>query len=825
MVWTWQGTGRARARDGQRRLNGYLFINLRVTKRPEYRHRHLFIYADVYAIKKVRAVMFSSRVGPGEPIRTASALALYWSHLGKSLPAVIIFGISACLSALLAADQDEARATSDARLAQYEGRPRVQALRMADGEKITLDGRLDEEIWKRAAPAGAFTQQDPRNGAPPTERTEVRFVYNADNLYMGVYCYDSEPTKLMGNQILRDGFLSADDRFMMVFDTYLNARTGYFFEMNPSGAMGDSLIGGAGNGRAWDGIWTAKIKHFDGGWIIEVEFPFKTFNFDPNAPAWGVNFQRTVRRKQEEQLWSGWERNQNLQSLRFAGLLTGINEASQGKGLDIRPYFINKYNDAPFRGVPGDWKQNVGVDMYYSITPQLRSQLTINTDFAETEVDQRQVNLTQFPLFFPERRTFFLEGQGFLDFGRWTNGNILPFFSRRIGLNAGQPQRIDYGAKVTGQIGKFDLGALQVRTGANAQSAGEDFSVFRGKRRFFRESFVGGMYTRRSTRGVSPVNGTSIADRHTVGFDFYLGTSRFRGNHNLQFSGFYLWNNNLTMPGKSTAHYGFRVDYPNDRWVFRAGTRQVGEAYDPAVGFFDRRGVRRSDGAIFFQPRPKNNRRVRRYTMGLFMNSDTDLHNTPLTLGFDLQLLGVEFQSGDNIYGGVFRGFERLQFDFNISSGIKLLAGSSYNANRGYVGFNTANRRKVSFNFNYSDGGFYSGTRRNFNAGIGVRPRPGVLLTFDNSWNRIHLPEGNFSTAVPKVGAIIQFGPWKSISNIVQYDNVSRILGWQSRFRYILKPGNDLYVVYQNNWISDPSGLRTVLDRGFATKINFTKRF
>jgi Domain of unknown function (DUF5916) len=745
--------------------------------------------------------------------------------LGQQITVVIIFGISVCLSALFGAD-DDAIQTSDARLAQYEGRPRVQALRMNEGEKITLDGRLEEDVWKRAIPAGTFTQQDPKNGAPPTERTEVRFAYNADNLYMGVFCYDSEPTKLMGNQILRDGFLSADDRFMMVFDTYLNARTGYFFEMNPSGAMGDSLIGGAGNGRAWDGIWTANIKHFDGGWIIEVEFPFKTFNFDPTAPAWGVNFQRTVRRKQEEQLWSGWQRNQNLQSLRFAGLLTGINEASQGKGLDIRPYFINKFNEAPGRGIPGDWKQNGGVDIYYSLTPQLRSQLTINTDFAETEVDQRQVNLTQFPLFFPERRTFFLEGQGFFDFGRWNNGGqILPFFSRRIGLNAGQPQRIDFGAKVTGQVGQYDMGLLQVRTGENAQSAGEDFSVFRGKRRFFRESFIGGMYTRRSTRSSDTLAGPTLTDRHTVGMDFYLGTSRFRGNKNLQISGFYLWNNHPTLPDKGSAHFGARVDYPNDRWTARAGMRQVGEAYDPAIGFFDRRGMRRADYAFFFQPRPKNNRRVRRYTFGTNAVIDTNLNNTVLSANMEFETFGVEFQSGDNFFSGLAPGFERLPANFTLSRGITLPAGSDYSFLRYFFGFNTANRRKVALSFNHNNGGFYSGTRRSFSGAVSLRPRAGVLVTMENQWNRVELPQGSFSTVVPRVTAILQFGPWKSLSNNVQYDNVSRVIGWQSRFRWIRKPGNDIYIVYQHNWLDDPTGPRTTLDRGFATKINFIKRF
>jgi hypothetical protein len=315
----------------------------------------------------------------------------------------------------------------DPRLANYAGRPRVRAVRIPEIERITLDGRLDEPGWSKALPATEFIQQDPANGQPGTEKTEVRFLYNNDNLYMGVYNFDSDPTGIMGNQMLRDGFLSSDDRFMWVFDPYLNGRTGYFFEIGPGGAMGDALLGGegggGGQGRAWDGIWTAKVRKDERGWSIEVEFPFKTLNFDPNAPAWGVNFHRTVRRKREEMLWTAWVRNQNLQALRNAGLLEGIEGASQGHGLDFRPYFVGNVNQAPGQGQPNTvTKGKYGGDIFYNITPQLRANLTLNTDFAETEVDQRQVNLTQFPLFFPERRTFFLDGRVIIRWCRFLAG-------------------------------------------------------------------------------------------------------------------------------------------------------------------------------------------------------------------------------------------------------------------------------------------------------------------------------------------------------------------------------------------------------------------
>ncbi len=289
---------------------------------------------------------------------------------------------------------------------------------MNGDESIHLDGRLEEPVWQRSLPATDFVQQDPVNGGAPTERTEVRIVFDEEHFYMGVICFDSEPDKLLGNTMKRDEFLMADDRFMWVIDTFLDARTGYFFEMNPSGLMADSLMGtGGSNERAWDGIWNARVLRSEVGWTIEIEIPFRTLNFDPNGSSWGINFQRSIRRKNEENLWTGHARNQGLRHLPSAGLVTGITEISQGLGLDVKPYLVGTLNSAPGRGDPrvhGD--ADVGVDLFYNLTPGLRANLTVNTDFAQTEVDQRRVNLTRFSLFFPEKRDFFLDGSTFLNF-------------------------------------------------------------------------------------------------------------------------------------------------------------------------------------------------------------------------------------------------------------------------------------------------------------------------------------------------------------------------------------------------------------------------
>src|SRR5262245_49305651 len=319
----------------------------------------------------------------------------------------------------------------------------MTAYRMADDVRITLDGQFDEPVWRNAVPASDFVQQDPENGQPATEPTEVRIIYNREALYMGVTCFDSEPDRWLGYQRRRDEFLQADDRFMWNIDTFNNQQSGYFFEMNPSGLMGDALRGSNFSNRQWDGIWNAKARRSEIGWTLEIEIPFRTLNFDPAAEAWGINFQRTVRRKNEESVWTGWLRNQGLNRLSNAGLLTGLRDISGGHGLDVKPYAIGTSEAFPGRGDTRNHnKANAGFDVFYSPTPRLRTNLTVNTDFAQTEVDQRLTNLTRFPQFFPEKRDFFLDGSTFFDFQSNSGDNsLLPFFTRRIGLDAnGNPQ-------------------------------------------------------------------------------------------------------------------------------------------------------------------------------------------------------------------------------------------------------------------------------------------------------------------------------------------------------------------------------------------------
>src|ERR1051325_8775565 len=405
--------------------------------------------------------------------------------------------------------------------AQQPARPNAQERRtidaepLAPGESITLDGNFDEPVWRRAEVATDFVQIDRARGEPATEQPEFRIAFDANNIYIGVICHDAEAgLHLTRYQKRRDEFLQQDDKIRWTIDTFLDGRTGYFFETNPSGAMSDALMGINGQNRQWDGIWNERVQRHADNWTVEIEIPFRTLNFDPGSDTWGINVERQVSRKNEQSIWMGWARHQGVTRMSNAGRVTGLTGVTQGHGLDIKPYVLGSAQDAPARREKINGTGDAGLDLFYNPTPALRTNLTVNTDFAQTEVDQRQVNLTRFSLLYPEKRDFFLDGATFFDFaspGAGAGGNnsqnnanlgtdliVNPFFSRRIGLsNTGNEQKILFGTKGTGHIGGEGVGILDVRTGHDHGLIGEDFTVARLKHRLMRQSYVGAAYTRR----------------------------------------------------------------------------------------------------------------------------------------------------------------------------------------------------------------------------------------------------------------------------------------------------------------------------------------
>ena len=420
--------------------------------------------------------------------------------------------------------------------------------------EIVIDGSLDETPWRQAPKIGALVQRIPVAGAAPTERTEVTLLYDEENLYIGVMCYDSEPGQVLASQMARDARLNADDRLAIVLDTFRDQSNAFHFATNPAGAMVDGLVFANGETNDdWNGIWIVRTARTDDGWSAEFAIPFKTLSFPSGETVWGFNIARTIQRKLEENRWTGARFQTQFFQISEAGEITNLEGLAQGAGLDVRPFIARLW---PRPGTGGDTVAGKpGLDVFYNITPSLKLSVTANTDFGETEVDARQINLTRFSIFFPEKRTFFLQDAGVFNFATTgidppggipgTGAEIFPFFSRKIGLLGGQEVPIDYGAKLTGRVGRTEVGMLDVRTrdvrSVDANNLlnvdASNLLVGRVKQNFLEQSYVGAILT--------SGNPASALSSSTVGVDVRLATSNFLGrNQNVLFNAYGLTSNN-----------------------------------------------------------------------------------------------------------------------------------------------------------------------------------------------------------------------------------------------------------------------------------------
>jgi hypothetical protein len=697
--------------------------------------------------------------------------------------------------------------------------PSAEAVRLAGPADVDLDGRLDDAAWERAQPITDFIQIEPTEGAEPSERTVVRIVYDEDALYIGAKLF-GDPDAILAYQRRRDAGLGTDDRFMWILDTFRDGRTGYFFEINPAGLMGDGLIGGSGVNKSWDGVWEARTARLPDGWSAEIRIPFSTLNFDPSGDSWGLNVQRTLRRRNEEIRWAGPRRNQELSDPVHAGSLTGIRGVSQGLGLEVTPYAVQNWRHATGAEDPNSFAGDVGFDVGYSITPSLRAALSVNTDFAEVEVDQRRVNLTRFPLQFPEQRDFFLEGSGVFSFAPRSGPS--PYFSRRIGLRSGEAVPIDFGARLGGQAGPYELGFLQVRTGGTDLFGHEDFTVARVKRAIFERSTLGAVYTR---RGSDPGSTQSaLPDRHTLGVDLDYATSRLFGDQNFELEAFVVWNSEADADAAVAADRdlndltarGFRVNFPNDLWQAHLSYREFGAAYDPAVGFVSRNDFRRVEPRVAWRPRPAFLPVVRQVTFAAqFRYLESLIGQVVEERRWDFDLAGIEFESGDRLDVNATHLFEYLDRAFEVADGVSVLPGAYRNWEQS-VSVGTAGRRALSLDARLERGGFWDGDRTGWELGLTVRPLPGVSAALDYNRNEVTLPRGAFDTNLLRLNSGWDMSPWASLRTSVQYDDVSEVLGVFGLVRWILRPGNEVFLVYTHNWLYTEPG-EDALDRRFST--------
>ncbi len=699
------------------------------------------------------------------------------------------------------------------------GQPRTAGAVRAE-ERIRIDGRLDEPSWRRAPAIGELIQVEPKEGAPPTEKTELRVLYDSDALYFGIVCYDSAPSKIVATQLTRDGDLDVDDSLWIGLDPFFDQRNGFFFGINPAGARADGQISNNTEHPTldWDGIWNAAARITAEGWEAEVAIPFKTLRFKPGQTTWGLNIERRIKRRNETDRWAGARRDIWPTNLAEAGILEGLPVIRQGHGLDIRPYGL-------VRKAGEDWKLDGGLDVSKNLAPNVNASLTINTDFAETDVDARQVNLTRFPLFYPEKRAFFLEGAGVFEtagLSPWSP-DLMPFFSRRIGLYRGREVPIAVGAKIAGRHARYNIGLLDVQTrgtsietdeGGRLDLGSRNLLVARLSRDFWRQSYAGFI--------VTSGNPSGAGSNRLAGVDARLATSSFRGDKNLSLD-LYLFRTSDEASAASDLAGGFTLDYPNDRWDANFSWKQIGSNFKPALGFVPRTGIRKARGGVEFGPRPER-WGIRRLSFEFRPSVITDLDNVVQNWSVRASPLGIEFESGDEVQVSVFSDFERLDEVFEIYPGVVIPRGS-YTWHRFEGEVQSASKRPWVVETRYGWGTFYSGRRRDYGLSLTLKPGHHLLFGFEGERNDIRLAQGNFFTQLFSARADCNFSPDVSWTNLVQYDNESRILGLQSRFRWILKPGNDLFVVLNRGWYRTYGHRYTTAFDRATIKLQYTFRY
>ncbi len=696
--------------------------------------------------------------------------------------------------------------------------PRVKAGR-AEGA-IRLDGILDDSAWHAAGVISDLTQQDPHPGQPTPFRTEVRLLVDREHLYIGVDCIDPDPGRIAIHTMQRDGNMGGDDTVTVVLDTFGDGRSGYVFRINAAGAREDGLITNPEDASYdWDGIWDTAVHINDVGWTAEIVIPAQTLRFTPGQDQWGLELQRYIPRDLLTLRWAGTTLDAKLYDVRRAGILAGMAGFHQGMGLSVSPYALGRL-EKDYREEHTVTRGTGGFDVTYNFTPGLTGVLTVNTDFAETEVDTRQINLTRFSLFFPEKRDFFLQGSDQFEFGVGLSSYFIPFYSRRVGLYRGEQSPIDFGVKFLGRQGRWGIAALDVKTRDSAVAPGTNLFAGRFTYDATRQLRLGAIVTDGSPDGVS--------DRSLFGFDAVWSTSTFGDDKNLIIGGWLAGTRGGRTEGRASG-WGFRVDYPNDLWDVSLTFNDFGEALDPGLGFLPRPGTRQYRLGAAYRPRPSGGAFgwVRQFHFEFIPSLVENLEGVTESWEIFTAPFNVVTQSGAHIELNYDPQFEYLERPFEIAEGVVIPAGR-YMFNRYRVQAETSDSRSWQLEGTVWFGEFYSGHLTQVSTEARWTSPTGHLslgLEVENDFGR--LPQGHFVQRLWQFRAVYAFTPNLVLSSYTQYDSESNDMGVNNRLRWTIKPGRDLFVVWNHGWHRPfDAGLRDmapVFDQ-LAVKLRWTFR-
>ena len=671
----------------------------------------------------------------------------------------------------------------------------LRALRVI--EEIKIDGRLDEPVWSQADAATNFRMQEPTEGAPASERTEVRVLFDDKNFYVGIHAFDSEPARINSRELVRDAGFANDDKVEILIDTYHDRRNAFRFAVNPLGTQQDALITDEGRdvNLSWDAPWVSAGRIDQTGWTVEIAIPLTTLRFKEGLDTWGFNVARIIRRKSEENLWTSWQRSFGLERVSQAGELVGVGDIKRKRLREVKPYASGGWREGvPRVGVQGfdnGAQAKGGLEVAkLGLTPSLTAEFTANPDFGQAEVDQQVVNLSRFSVFFPEKRDFFLENAGIFLFGREESNQL--FFTRRIGLTGtGQPVPIDYGAKVTGKIGPYNVGFFQVQTrrlGDPQTGFGvprQQYTVARVKRDILKRSFVGAMFVNR--QGATSATGTRYNRSAGVDAEFNLT------DHYL-IKAFLM---GTATPGVRSSFLSGRVDsrFENNRFRFITVYEDVGSNFNPEVGFAERTGFHQYFGQAAYKPRPKFIPHVRQMEFETQLEYYTDRKGKLSTRQTELSWDTRFKNSADFFFRPIEDVTDVLTEPFEIRRGIIIPPGS-YHFNRPRVQFTSDQSKRVVLTGRYKWGDFYSGQRDEISAGVTYRPNEHFLFDFSDSFNDVRLKQGDFTTNLFLGRINYNFSRKLLTSALMQLNSAARLSSVNVRLRYIYRPNSDLFVIY-----------------------------
>jgi hypothetical protein len=725
------------------------------------------------------------------------------------------------------------------------GRVVVRATKLS--EPLRIDGKLDEEVYSVVPSMGDFIQNVPNEGAPATERTEAWVMYDNDNIYLACRCWDSAPPEQWtANELRRDtSQLRQNDNFAVMLDTFHDKRNGFGFYTNPLGAQADFWLTDEGNVNTdWNPVWFVRTGRFAGGWTVEMAIPLKSIRYRSGTDqTWGIQLRRAIRRKNEFDLLTFVPASSagaaSIFRVSVGATLIGLDLPPASKNMDFKPYGISKLitDKLTTPQVLNDLRANGGLDAKYGITANLTADLTVNTDFAQVEADEQQVNLTRFALVFPEKRDFFLEGRGTFDFGHGigsTGGGIVPingppqlFYTRRIGLNGGREIPIRAGGRLTGKVGKTSIGLMNMETGYESPSSVQsdlcvppyractpstNFTVLRVRRDILGRSNVGAMFTNRSI--MSTARGRNEAYGVDAAFAFF---------QNVTASAYYAQSKSPNL-NDDNASYQARFEYGADRYGARLDYLNVGANFNPEIGFVQRMGFGRTFASARFSPRLRRSKRVRRF---LFEGSVEYLQNKAGRLESRHQTGRVltEFQNSDQFTVDVNGNYELLLRPFAVGPGVSLPKGS-YPFRNATATYAFGQQRRISGTVALEVGRFYNGDITSFTvsgARVGLLKQFSVEpgLTIDE----VRLPAGHFINKLLRSRADYGFSPRMFLSAFLQWSSSDHTYSSNYRFRWEYRPGSEFFAVYTDEHDTVGTGFPTLRNRAFVIKANRLVRF